>query len=246
MADPKPDTLPEPDRLEGAPHPRETGVLYGHDVAQESDFPAGLQFQGRLHHAWMLTGPKGVGKATLAWRIARFLLATPEDDGGMFAAPAPDTLDIPPITRWPAGCCSLPSRGISCCAGVRTTRKPRSAQVISVDEVRKMKSFFALSAADGGGGRRSSTQLDEMNTAAANALLKLLEEPPANVTFLLVAHQPAWPFAHHPLALPRAAPDAAGPARSGRRADPSGRRHRPRRPPRWPNCPAVRWARRSG
>ncbi len=50
---------------------------------------------GRLHHGWLITGPRGVGKATLAWKIARFLLATPEDDGGMFAAPPPSNLDIP-------------------------------------------------------------------------------------------------------------------------------------------------------
>ena len=127
----------------------------------------------------MLTGPKGVGKATLAWRIARFLLATPDDDGGMFAAPPPDTLDIAPdhpvarrLLRWP-------SRGTSSCAAARTTRKPPSSQVISVDEVRKMKSFFALSAADGGRRAAIIDALDEMNPAAANALLKLLEEPPA-------------------------------------------------------------------
>jgi DNA polymerase III subunit delta' len=65
------------------------------------------------------------------------------------------------------------------------------SQVISVDEVRKMKSFFALSAADGGRRTAIVDSLDEMNPNAANALLKLLEEPPANVTLFLIAHQPA-------------------------------------------------------
>ena len=189
MADPRPDTLPEPDRLEGAPHPRETGVLYGH-AAQESDILQAFN-SSRLHHAWMLTGPKGVGKATLAWRAARFLLATPEDDGGMFAAPAPDTLDIPaenPVSRR--------MRQLAEPRNFLLRRGPNDketalSQVISVDEVRKMKSFFALSAADGGRRTAIIDSLDEMNTAAANALLKLLEEPPANVTLFLVAHQPA-------------------------------------------------------
>jgi DNA polymerase III subunit delta' len=61
---------------------------------------------------------------------------------------------------------------------------------IRVDEVRKMKSFFALSAADGGRRVAIIDAADEMNTGAANALLKLLEEPPASVTFLVIAHQP--------------------------------------------------------
>jgi DNA polymerase-3 subunit delta' len=65
------------------------------------------------------------------------------------------------------------------------------AQVISVDEVRKMKSFFTLTAADGGRRTAIVDSLDEMNPNAANALLKLLEEPPDNVTLFLVAHQPA-------------------------------------------------------
>ncbi|WP_149589176.1 DNA polymerase III subunit delta' [Tabrizicola flagellatus] len=188
MADPK-DPLPEPDRLEGAPHPRETPVLRGQSAA-EAEFLRAWR-SGRLHHAWMLTGPKGVGKATLAWRLARFLLATPPDDGGMFAPPPPETLDIPadhPVARRLLQGAEprhfLLRRGPN-------EKETALSQVISVEEVRKMKSFFALSAADGGQRTAIIDSLDEMNPSAANALLKLLEEPPANVTFLLVAHQPA-------------------------------------------------------
>jgi DNA polymerase-3 subunit delta' len=65
------------------------------------------------------------------------------------------------------------------------------SQVITVDEVRKMKSFFTLSAADGGRRTAIIDAVDEMNPQAANALLKLLEEPPEGVTLFLVAHQPA-------------------------------------------------------
>ena len=183
------DPLPEPDRLEGAPHPRETQVVFGHSD-REAEFLRAFN-TGRLHHAWMLTGPKGVGKATLAWRLARFLLATPEDDGGMFAAPPPETLDVPadhPVARRLLQGAEprhfLLRRGPN-------DRETALSQVISVDEVRKMKSFFALSAADGGRRTAIIDSLDEMNPAAANALLKLLEEPPPQVTLLLVAHQPA-------------------------------------------------------
>jgi DNA polymerase-3 subunit delta' len=183
------DPLPEPDRLEGAPHPRETRALFGHP-AQEAEFLRAFT-SGRLHHAWMLTGPKGVGKATLAWRLARFLLATPEDDGGMFAAPPPETLDIAdshPVARRLLQLAEprhfLLRRGPN-------DKETALSQVISVYEVRKMKSFFALTAADGGRRTAIIDAVDEMNPAAANALLKLLEEPPPNVTLFLIAHQPA-------------------------------------------------------
>ncbi len=183
------DPLPDPDRLEGAPHPRETGTLFGHAEAQAEILQAFTSH--RLHHAWMLTGPKGVGKATLAWRAARFLLATPDDDGGMFAAPPPTTLDIDPANPVARRLLQLAEPRHFLLRRGPNDKETALSQVISVDEVRKMKSFFALSAADGGRRTAIIDSLDEMNPAAANALLKLLEEPPANVTLFLIAHQPA-------------------------------------------------------
>lgn len=183
------DPLPDPDRIEGAPHPRETPHLFGHPAAEAEILQA--HASGRLHHAWMLTGPKGVGKATLAWRAARFLLATPGDDGGMFAAPPPTSLDIDtgnPVAR---RLLQLAEPRHFLLRRAPNDKETALSQVISVDEVRKMKSFFTLSAADGGQRTAIIDSLDEMNTAAANALLKLLEEPPPRVTLFLVAHQPA-------------------------------------------------------
>ena len=87
--------LPEPDRIEGAPHPRETLRLFGQDAAANAFLEAFSS--GRLHHGWLVTGPKGVGKATLAWAMARFLIATPVDDGGGLFGDAPPvhtSLDI--------------------------------------------------------------------------------------------------------------------------------------------------------
>ncbi|WP_431299170.1 DNA polymerase III subunit delta' [Tabrizicola sp. BL-A-41-H6] len=183
------DPLPDPDRIEGAPHPRETAHLYGHAAAEAEVLSAFTT--GRLHHAWMLTGPKGVGKATLAWRIARFLLATPDDDGGMFAPPPPTTLDIDPANSVARRMLQLAEPRLFLLRRGPNEKETALSQVISVDEVRKMKSFFSLSAADGGRRVAIIDSLDELNTAAANALLKLLEEPPARVTLLLIAHQPA-------------------------------------------------------
>ena len=182
------DEIAEPDRVEGAPHPRATTHLFGHHAA-EASFLAAYN-AGRLHHGWLISGPRGVGKATLAWRLARFLLATPIADGGMFDPPAPTTLDIGPdhpvVRRMVAmaeGRLFLLRRGLN-------DKETALSADIRVDEVRKMKSFFTLSAADGG--RRVSIIdcADDMTPNAANALLKLLEEPPANVTLFLISHQP--------------------------------------------------------
>jgi DNA polymerase III subunit delta' len=182
------DDLPEPDRIEGAPHPRETAVLFGHGAA-EAAFLASFN-SGRLHHGWLVTGPRGVGKATLAWRIARFLLATPDDDGGFLAPAPPHTLDIPddhPVARRLR---QLAEPRLFLLRRGPNDKATALAQEIRVDEVRKMKSFFALSAADGGRRVAIIDAADDMNVGAANALLKLLEEPPAGVTFLVISHQP--------------------------------------------------------
>ena len=77
------DTIPEPDRIAGAPHPRETQTVFGQSQA-EADFLDAFT-SGRLHSGWLITGPRGVGKATLAWKIATFLLA--DQGGGLFGDP---------------------------------------------------------------------------------------------------------------------------------------------------------------
>ncbi|QGX98903.1 DNA polymerase III subunit delta' [Roseovarius faecimaris] len=196
------DTAPEPDRVEGAPHPRETLQLYGQDAAQAAFLDA--YNTGRLHHGWLLTGPRGVGKATLAWRIARFLLATPEaQEGGLFgdAPPRPTSLDISPdhpvARRIAAG--SDPGLHLLRRGGAGTTERDRQknfeegkfSAFIRVDEIRELARFIHLSAVDAGRRVVIVDAADEMNTAAANALLKMLEEPPERTTLLLVSHQPA-------------------------------------------------------
>ncbi|MCB2159738.1 MAG: DNA polymerase III subunit delta' [Rhodobacteraceae bacterium] len=189
MTDPD---IPEPDKVEGAPHPRETAQLHGQGAAERAFLD--VYNSGRLHHGWLLTGPRGVGKATLAWRIARFLLATPQESGGgLFgdAPAAPETLDIAPdhpvarrLLAGSEGRLFLLRRGLD-------DKTKQLKTVITVEEVRKLKSFLSLSAADGGRRVVIVDPADELNTSAANALLKLLEEPPAGVTILLVAHQPS-------------------------------------------------------
>jgi len=196
------DSSPLPDRIEGAPHPRETLNLIGQGAAEQGFLEASNT--GRLHHGWLITGPRGVGKATLAWRIARFLLATPiEDDGGLFgdAPPQPTTLDIDPdhpvarrimagsdpglylVRRWGAGSTEQ--------AREKNFEEGKFSQDIRVSEIRGLARFIHLSSTEGGRRVVIVDAADEMNTQAANALLKMLEEPPARTTLLLVSHQPS-------------------------------------------------------
>ena len=182
--------LPQADRIAGLPHPCETEHLFGHDGACAQVLDA---FNGdRMHHAWMLTGPKGIGKASLAYHISRFLLAAEPAGDSLFGTPPPATslsvpADHPVARRIKAG--SEP--------GLCILRRPvddktgKLKTVIPVDTVRELRRFFGLSA--GGNGRRVVIVdcIDEMNANAANALLKVLEEPPQDAVLLLVTHQPS-------------------------------------------------------
>jgi DNA polymerase-3 subunit delta' len=165
--------------------------LLGQDKAQ-AGFLSAFQ-SGRLHHAWLITGPRGVGKATLAWKITRFLLSQPNDDGGMFTMNTPQshTLDINaehPITRRVA---SLAEPRLFLCRRPWDDKAKRHKRDITVEETRALKGFFALSATDGGWRVAIVDAADEMNNSAANALLKILEEPPAKTIIILISHQPA-------------------------------------------------------
>lgn len=216
-----------PDQITGAPHPRDTAMIFGQSAAQTAFLDAFST--GRLHHGWLLTGPKGVGKSTLAWQIARFLLANPPvAPGDMFgASAAPQSLFVDP--EHPV------SRRINAGAegGLKSvTRTPnptteRLRDQIVVDDIRRLGGFFQMSAAEGGRRVVIIDAADEMNTSAANALLKMLEEPPENAILLLISHQPsrllptirsrcrtlrlgALGAADMAQALAQAAPEAAG------------------------------------
>ncbi|WCR11606.1 DNA polymerase III subunit delta' [Paracoccus stylophorae] len=171
--------IPEADRVPGAPHPRMTQRLIGQDhaVAQFVDATR----EGRLHHAWLLTGPRGVGKATLAWSIARWLLTGAASDD--LSVPADD-----PVARRIA---ALSESAVQLIRRPWDDKSGRLRAEITVDEVRRLLSFFRMTAADGGRRIAIVDAADDMNPQAANALLKLLEEPPTDGLILLVAHQPA-------------------------------------------------------
>ncbi len=186
------DTPPETDRIPGALHPRETPELFGQDRAERLFLDAWAN--DRLHHAWLLRGPEGVGKATLAYRIARAIIADGpgSETGGFFAEVAgpPSSLKSPPdcpfAPRIRAG--SEPRLSVLRLGLQERTGKPRTQ--IVVEDVRAMKSFLQLSAADGGWRVVLVDSVDSLNRSAANALLKMLEEPPARTLMLLISHAP--------------------------------------------------------
>ncbi|MEO1494304.1 MAG: DNA polymerase III subunit delta' [Pseudomonadota bacterium] len=191
MAEETPIALP--DAVPGFPHPSETKQLFGQADAEQRFLEAWQQ--DRLHHAWLLRGPYGVGKATLAYRIARALIATdPAAGDGLFGDSEPITpnsldrpADCPVAARISAG--SEPRLFV-----LRRSANPNTGRMrgqIAIDDVRRLREFLGLSAADGGWRVIIVDSADEMNRNSANALLKFLEEPPALSMFLLVSHAPA-------------------------------------------------------
>ncbi|MBD0866657.1 MAG: DNA polymerase III subunit delta' [Rhodobacteraceae bacterium] len=178
------------DQVPGIPHPRETSGLFGQDLAEQAFL--NVYASGRLHHGWLLCGPQGIGKAVLAWRIARFLLATPPGAAdGLFGAPTPpQSLDIDPDHPVARRILAGAEPGLTSVQRSRNDQGRLRSDIV-VDDIRALGRFFGLTSADGGRRVVIIDSADALNTSAANALLKMLEEPPARTTLLLIAHQPA-------------------------------------------------------
>lgn len=173
--------------------------LSGHEAAERTLLDAWSS--GRLHHAWLIGGPAGVGKATLACRFARFLLArgtrdaaAAEQGPSLFGAAAPAAIptslyvspDDPAFHR-------IAARGHGDLFTVTLgydTKRNRERKVIVVDDVRDIRNFISLTPAENGYRVVIIDGAEDMNKSAANALLKMLEEPPPRTVFLLISHAP--------------------------------------------------------
>jgi len=172
---------PESDRIGDLPHPRERFELYGHAAAAQT--LAAAARSGRLPHAWILAGPKGVGKATLAWRFARALMVHG-------AKNCPDDLSVPennPVARQMA---VLAHPDLIVIRRPWDHDKKRFKTELPVDEVRRLHGFFSRHASAGGARIAIVDTADDMNRASQNALLKILEEPPSDALLLLISHAP--------------------------------------------------------
>ena len=176
MAAAEGEALARLDRLEGWPAPEERAEWF--------DAYRG----GRMHHAWLIGGPKGIGKATLAYRFARFALAHPDPT----APAARAAIDLAVAPGAPA------FRKVAARAhpNLLVLERPladdgkRYKSELTVGEIRRTVSFFGSTGGEPGWRIAIVDPADDMNANAANALLKVLEEPPARALFLIVSHAP--------------------------------------------------------
>lgn len=172
----------EVDRLEGFPHPRETFRLVGQDEALAR--AARTIRSGRPPQAWLIGGPPGIGKATLAYRIARYLLRYGATDAGLenlsLAPNDPVSLQVNADAH----------------PGLRVLKRglnPKTGKLMtetSVDVIRNLAGFFGMTSGAGGWRIAIIDTADEMSDHAANALLKALEEPPGRAMLMLLSNAP--------------------------------------------------------
>lgn len=155
--------------------PRTNSVLFGHDAAETSLFTD--YESGKLAHGWLITGPQGIGKATLAYRFARTLLSGEKNIGAehpvfrrIAAESHMDLLVVEPAFD---------------------AKKDEFAREISVEQAREVAQFLAMTPGEGAWRVVIIDSIDALNTNAANAILKILEEPPPQSVILLICHNPA-------------------------------------------------------
>jgi DNA polymerase III subunit delta' len=153
--------------------PHDIGPVIGHEEAQR-EFLSALA-SGRMHHGWLMRGPRGVGKSRLAIRFAMRLLG---DTSDFSASPDPAITNLMLAGSHP---------------DLRVIRRPfddkaKQKSEIPVDSVRELAQFFSLRPALGGWRVAIIDAVDEMNRFGANAVLKTLEEPPRKAVLILISH----------------------------------------------------------
>ena len=174
---------PEADRLDGFPHPRHTRLLYGHDAVQQ--MLAEQVRAGRMHHGWLLTGPEGIGKATLAYALTRHLLARLAERD-----PAARKLAVSDASVAHRQVSSLSHPDLLLLRRPWDTKTKRHTTTIPIDEVRRLRMFLGHTAESADWRVVLIDSADDLANAAANAVLKSLEEPPPRTLFILLSSEP--------------------------------------------------------
>lgn len=170
--------------------PRTNPDFYGHETVEKAllqDFLA-----GRLPHALILAGPPGIGKATLAFRLARFLLSQGEQgQGGLFGDVAPPTsLYVAPTDPVFRRVAASGHADLVTIEREFDEKRGRLKTEISVEAVRRIHPFLQLTAAEGGWRAVIVDSAEYLNASSQNALLKILEEPPKKTVLILTTSQP--------------------------------------------------------
>jgi DNA polymerase-3 subunit delta' len=177
---------PQAPEQDEAPHPRATNVLFGHSAAEQGLLAA--YRGGRVPHAFLFVGQKGIGKATLAYRLARFVLAHPDPAAPEVRAATSLAVDwAHPVARR----VSAQTHGDLLAIERSANERGVLRQQIAVEDVRRTLSFFGGTAGEGGWRIAIVDAVDELNRFGANALLKIVEEPPERAILLLVCHSAA-------------------------------------------------------
>ncbi|MDN2581265.1 DNA polymerase III subunit delta' [Aquibium sp. ELW1220] len=169
------------DTLDGIPEPAENPLLVAHGA--EANRLAATYRGGKMHHALILSGPRGIGKATFAFHLAHHLLKYPD------RATAPDRLAVPePGSALHRMIASGAHPGVLYLARPMNEKTKAFRTAVTVEEIRRVNRFLSMTSHDGGYRIVIIDPADDMNTNAANALLKNLEEPPSRTLFILISH----------------------------------------------------------
>ena len=157
-------------------HPRRRTSLVGHGEAEAHLLQAVKS--GKLHHAWLISGQRGIGKATLAYRFARFLLS-------------PDAVNMAGATKGLAANLVFAGTHPDLLVIERSVdaKHKKLKTEVAVDDARECGKFFALTAGFGGYRVCVVDSGDDLNGESANSLLKVIEEPPEKSVILIVVHK---------------------------------------------------------